>query len=48
MSSEWIGSRLVMGSRTNLFLAVKSYESPQAKKVVKKYRRKLERLMVNK
>ena len=48
MSNEWIGVRLAMGSRTNIFLAVKAYESIQATKAVKRCRRKLEKLLVNK
>jgi len=47
MSNEWIGVRLAMGSRTNIFLAVKAYESTLATKAVRRCRRKLERLLVN-
>ena len=48
MSNEWIGVRLAMGSRTNIFLAVEAYESTPAQKAVKRCRRKLEKLIVNK
>lgn len=47
MSNAWISDRLHMGSRTNIFMAVKAYEADRAKQDIAECRSRLRRTLVN-